>query len=241
MQSIRIGASDFYDALFEPFAKFLLGSADTGEVFFAKLLFLLILTIFINYALAQIPNIAPKSKLFAFIISLLAVRFITPAWITTTILPYSALGIALTAFFPFVIYFFFVEKGFVGSPTMRKLAWIFAAVVFGGLFLYRDIEPIDISGGQFKPGYIYLITASLSLVMLFLDKTIQRAFKKAEADNMREIHNIQLLGVLRHEYNETINKFNTSALNKADANTIIDSIKSRARANGIVDTFRKLT
>ena len=211
LKPLADNAKYFYDTVFEPFGKFLLGkNTDNGELFFAKLLFFIILVSLVNYALSQFGPTKSKSWIISAAVAILAVRWITPTWIETVVLPYSALGIALTAFFPFVLFFFFVEKSLAGHTTMRKIAWIFAAVVFVGLFFYRA----DLSGlysgdkkVEFNPAIIYLITAGLCLIMLFTDKTIQNAFATAKASADSDLRKAQAQIKLDDRYiKATINR-----------------------------------
>lgn len=235
--SISDGARSFYDNVFEPFGKFLLGqNTDTGELFFAKLLFFIVLITLVNYALSQFPPLQKRAWIISAIVSILAVRYITPTWIETIVLPYTALGIALTAFFPFILYFFFVEKGLASYSAMRKIAWIFAAVVFVGLFFYRDVNRFSNSVADFNPAFIYLITAGLSLAMLFADKTIQKAFGKARISNMMDKHKYSVDYDTTVAYDKIMNEYNDSnnpdAL-KPGANNKILTLNKKRKSVGL--------
>lgn len=244
LQVVADSAENFYNTIFEPFGKFLLGSnTDSGELFFAKLLFFIILISLVNYALSQVSPLQSKSWIISVVVSILAVRWITPTWVETVVLPYTALGIALTSFFPFILYFFYVEKGLAKSTVMRKTAWIFAAVVFVGLFFYR-VEAVTIgfypSGIQekpinpaFNPAFIYLITAGLCLIMFIADKTIQNALAnvRASADSDLRLAKHQL--DLDDEYIKATRNQLEPGFDVEKADIVIKSIQKKAKRLGI--------
>lgn len=245
LQPIAEGAKSFYDNIFEPFGKFLLGqNTDGGELFFGKLLFVILLITIIGLTLNTFPPTqGKKGFLISFVVSILAVRYITYDWLTTIILPYTALGITLTALLPFVLFFFMVEKNLVGQPTLRKICWIFASIVFAGLFIYRNAAvtttTISLFGFSssttpgFNPSYIYLIAAVACILVLLFDKTIQRAFTKARYDNINEIRKIKVEADLVEEYNKVKRQESEGSLPEARARTLINNIRARAKANGI--------
>ena len=115
---------------------------------------------------------------------------------------------------------------------MRKISWIFAFVVFIGLFLYRNVELIekDYNFIDFNPSYIYLITSFLSLIMLWYDGTIQRALDKARYQDLAEIKKIERRAELIEEYDKIQDRFLKKTIAKGEANKLINSIKQRAGA-----------
>jgi len=169
-----------WEKVLQPFFTFILGQVSTGEILLAKILLTFLVLIFVSVAVRAFPPFQGKrglAFLTSFIISVLAIRFIaTEELVKTILLPYTALGIAITAFLPLVIYFYFVEK-VVPVGVYRKLAWIFSIVVFGSLYITR----FDELG---ESAYIYLIAAGVSLIFLWFDSTIQRWFRKAQLERM---------------------------------------------------------
>lgn len=168
-----------------PFSAMLLGDTQTGDMLFAKVLFFVIVLSMVWLALSRIPFFNPEEGaqlwviwVVAIAISILAVRFIGDAeWIQTIILPYSTLGIVLAAGFPFVIYFILIDVMLAGPgyKTVRKVAWVFFAVVFMGLFVARG----DLTGGGRN---IYLVTAVLSFIVILMDGTFQRMLHDMRLD-----------------------------------------------------------
>lgn len=143
----------------------------TGDLLFERILlfFVLLALVFIilsrmklfkeNYAVIWIITLA---------VSLLATRFLSDySLVQNVLLPYSILGVALTAAIPFIIYFFFVQS-FEDSSTLRKILWVFFIVVFLGLWGDRQSELGQLS-------YIYILTGLVALVCLLADGTIRRA------------------------------------------------------------------
>ena len=120
--------------------------------------------------------------LISILVPLLSIRFLSQKWINAILLPYSTIGIAMTALLPLIIFFIFVEQS-IDSRTFRKIAWIFAAVVFIGLYFSR----LDELTGAVR--WVYPIAALACIVFMLFDKTIQRAWKKAGAEATAELAN----------------------------------------------------
>lgn len=234
LESIADGAKNFYNTIFEPFGQFLLGSNTTdGELFFAKLLLFIMLASIVWYALDKFPPTQGKrSLIISLIVSILSVRYITPEWINTIILPYGAFAIAVTALIPLILFFFLVETGLQGHPALRKICWIFAAVVFVGLFFYR-INVIPPGKEDFNPAYIYLIATVASVIFLIADETIQRAFTKARYANINEIKKIKIEAELVEEYNKYSKQLADGVLPESRARVLINNLRHRAKAHGI--------
>lgn len=189
-----------------PIAKYLLGDTLTGELLFAKVLFFLIILSIVWVAASKFEPI--KDTTWALVVvsvavSVLAVRFITNVdWIQAMILPYNAFAIALISFIPLLIYFYFVEK-FVPKRSMRKIAWILAAVVFVGLFISRsasgELSKVGPYVGGISPAYIYLFTAVLCLIFMLADKSIQNAWRKSQQEDLKELHEAEIRASIRKD------------------------------------------
>jgi len=159
-----------------------------GEVLFLKVLFFVIIFAIV-WAVTNMSGMEFFSEhgwvpvVISIAVGILATRFlVTPGWLSTVLLPYTVLGIALASFIPLLVYFYFVEKA-IQSKTLRKVAWILAAVVFFGMWISRYDAIGGLAGkGQFNPAWIYIITAVLSIAFFLFDGTIRRAFLKSEMD-----------------------------------------------------------
>lgn len=242
--------SSFYDNVIQRFAVFLLGDTVAGkpDLFFIKILIFLLLAFLVHYAANQFePTRGSRAIVVSMIVSAISVRMLTAEWVEAIVLPYSALGIAVTVIIPLVLFFFFVEKGLAGQPALRKISWVFAAVIFFSLYFSRYDTPFvtwpswrgpgqtpDLdSNFFFNPGHIYLYGALASLALLLYDKTIQRALTKSKYSNLNEINNIKVLSKLRREYNDAMDNMNDGSVTVDQTRIIVADIRKKARANGI--------
>ena len=117
---------DTVQEMFYPLFSIVLGGY--GDYMFERILFLFILVALL-YVIISRMDVFKKNRMVIWVItisiSLLATRFLTESdLIQTMLLPYSVLGVTLTAALPLLIYFFFVES-FSDSSTARKMLWIF--------------------------------------------------------------------------------------------------------------------
>ncbi|MCX6748006.1 MAG: SHOCT domain-containing protein [Candidatus Pacearchaeota archaeon] len=177
--------STIYDGAIQPLAQFLIGktaSANADTFFTLIVMFILIISV-VWVIVERIPTIGDNSWV-CFIISLLvsviSIRFIASqdTWFQFVLFPNQVLGIALICLLPLVIYFFFVYDVAANNPTLRKIMWVFAAVVFMSLYFLRYTE---LSGGAegYSPAYIYLITSLACLGLLVFDGTVATAWYKS--------------------------------------------------------------
>jgi len=106
-----------------------------GDLMFAKLLFFFIILVVVYGAIKKIPMFGRNAFVLWTIslgVSILSVRFLGDVdFIQALILPYSVMGIAISAIIPFIIYYF-VVNGL--PPYWRRFSWIMFALVFLGLF-----------------------------------------------------------------------------------------------------------
>ena len=126
----------------EPLLRALLGGYDwTGYLLFEKTLLFILISIISGLVLSKIPVFADRKKgvlrFVAVIIGILGVRNLNYIWINTIIVQYQVLFIAIAGILPFLIYWAFT-KDLV--PMMKKVAWIFYAVIYFGLWATTDLE-----------------------------------------------------------------------------------------------------
>ena len=179
--SIVEGAQSFVEGAYDvikPVLEKIIGETDTSEFFLAKVLFLVVIFAIVWKAIEKIPFFSDNEWVLWIVsiaVSILAIRWFGNIEIVQTVLlPYSALGIAISAGIPFVLSFLIIESF---RPTTRRFAWIFFGVIFIFLWFTRYEEL-----GSF--GYIYLVTAGLSLLMIIFDGTIQKWRVKVHLDNV---------------------------------------------------------
>jgi len=156
---------DLIKSVFGPFFGAFFGG--TGEFLFEKVLFFFIILSLTYVSLLKIPMFRDNLAIMwivTFAVALLATRFLTEvAWIKTILLSYSVLGIALTSFIPFIVFFLFIES--FESSVLRRIAWIFVGAVFIGLWIARYNE-------LGAPSWIYFAAAVAALIFFLLSKTI---------------------------------------------------------------------
>jgi hypothetical protein len=174
------GARGLGESVFEltrPLLEIIVGETANGETFFAKILFLIIIFVIVLRVIGKIDFFQENGWVLwtvSVAVSILSIRwFGNSEVIRSVILPYSVFGIVVSAGLPFVLAFLIIEDL---RKTMRKFAWIFFAVIFIGLWFSRSDEI-----GNF--GWIYLMTAVLAIVMIIIDGTIQRLWKKMKFES----------------------------------------------------------
>lgn len=143
---------------------------------FEKVIFFAII-LSIVYVVCTRIEIIKDNKVVVWIISIsvsvLSTRFLVETdLVMNMILPYTVLGVAITALLPLVIYFIFVQS-FDSSSTLRKVLWIFFIVAFFGIWASRYESVGSLS-------WIYFFTAVLALIFLLADGTIRRAILKQQ-------------------------------------------------------------
>ena len=152
----------------EPLLKFLLGVDSYDEFFFTKVLLFILLIVVIFSVLKNIEifrHYLGAQWILSIIISLLAVRYLISINIINAILlPYGALGIAITILLPLVIFFYFVHNS-IRHSRMRMLSWILYGLFFIGLWWQRSVDI-----GNF--GWIYGAGIIGVLIAIIFDKQI---------------------------------------------------------------------
>jgi hypothetical protein len=198
---IQDGGKGVYE-LFRPLLEGIVGEAENGETFLAKILFLVIIFTVLFVSLGNIEFFSEKVWplwLVSISASIISIRWFGNSEIVqTAILPYSALGITVSAGLPFILYFLIVEK--IQSRISRKLAWIFFSVVFIGLYFSRWDEL-----GNF--GYIYLVTSALGIVSFLMDGTIQKFFSRSKIERGLKVQDARQVQSLRGQLDRVSERY----------------------------------
>jgi hypothetical protein len=173
-----------------PFFAVILGGE--WDFLFEKVLFLAIM-LAVVYVITSKMDVFKDNKWVIWIVtiavSVLSTRFLTETeLVKTMLLPYTTLGVAISAVLPLIIYFTFVQK-FSDSPTMRKLLWIFFIVTFVGIWASRYDDLGDLS-------WIYFFTAAAALIFLLADGTIRRAINNQKFGEMDADRRIKMAAEL---------------------------------------------
>jgi hypothetical protein len=189
-----------YDVI-RPLLEGIIGETSTGEFFLAKLLFLVVIFAIVWKVMEKIPFFDEHEAVLWVIsiaVSILAIRWFGNVEIVKTVLlPYSVLGIAISAGIPLILAFFIIESF---KHTMRKIGWIFFSVIFIFLWFTRYDEL-----GSF--GFIYLITAGISILFLIMDGTIQEMMNKMKVERINSSHKNSLAGDLGDEMKKLTDRF----------------------------------
>lgn len=160
---------------FEPFLRALFGGQYSWgpDLLFERLLLFVLLVGVIYLSLGRIPIFSDEHKrirfLVAFLVPLIGVRFLDYAWLVSIITSYQVLAIALTAIFPFIIYFFFLYNAAGDYPGVRKIGWILFIIVYFGLWTTTTVS---------SHSSIYFWTMLTALIFLFFDGTIYGYYAK---------------------------------------------------------------
>ncbi|OGJ19048.1 hypothetical protein A3K73_04485 [Candidatus Pacearchaeota archaeon RBG_13_36_9] len=188
--TILKGITDVLSVVFGSTSSITFGDAtyQVEEVLVAKILLSIILFALLWNVFSFMPflNIGWSRTLASIIVTLLGVRLLNAGWIYTILLPYGALAISITAIIPFIIYFFFVEKG-ITSSAGRKVAWVFFIVVFAMLWALRVFYIKDGGLAIGTPqAFVYPIACVVALIMLLMDKTIHAWFVTSSYSRLRD-------------------------------------------------------
>ncbi|MEI7718854.1 MAG: hypothetical protein WCI72_03215 [archaeon] len=164
-----VGSIDSIAYQIQPIAQFFLGGYDyTGYMLFERFLFFIIILSITFVALVKAPFFENQKNVvivLSIVVPLLSVRYIDFQWINTILMSYQVFGIALTAFIPFVIYFFFLMGIAPTQAAVRKVGWVFFMCVYVGLYATAE--------NQFY-GQVYIWTALIAFFFLLADGTINR-------------------------------------------------------------------
>ncbi len=223
--------------ILNPILQFFLGDI-SGALLLNKILIFLIILLLSwiglkkSNFLSEYPII---SKVIVFAVAILAMKGIgSSTTINTILLPYTATGIALSAGFPFIIYFLVVNKGFgEQSPIIRRIAWIFFGVIFVGLTISRIGFENLLDSSSWGFYWIYILTAIIAFIMAIIDGTIQGFFAKAEADKLKNINNTEIAAEMNtrlHNWREMVRQ---GTLKPLDYERLKKREQRRAKIYGI--------
>jgi len=186
------GFVDGLTKIIEPIAKILLGdiagSGDfsSSDVLWSKSLFLILIFSVIYVVSQRIDFLSSNSTahfIISFVVALLGTRWLGDArFIQALLLPYSALGIAISAVIPFIAWFMIVNVGMKGATTsVRRIFWTLFGVVFLFLWLSRITELATVA-----MYWIYPATFVAAILMAIQDGTIRRFQLKLELENVEK-------------------------------------------------------
>lgn len=189
--------ADGFVSFMNPIARYILGDTQAltfggenfsaGAILFAKVLFFVIILAVVWKAMEKIPFFSDQDWvlwLVSISVAILSTRFLGNSLVPTMLLPYSALGVTLSAAIPFVVYFLLINVGLEDDKykSIRRTAWIFFGVIFIGLwFTYGLNKEVNFS-------WIYPATAVGAVIMALIDGTIHGFFTKIKNEEFASKH-----------------------------------------------------
>lgn len=225
--------SGAYDVIEKPL-EILVGDSSSSEWFMARIFLLLIVFSLVAVILDRFPFFTDGKNRWAFWIINISVSVLSVRWlnevevIQSILLPYSTLGVAITAGLPFILFFLLVKDS---SVPIRKVSWIFFAVIFLGLWYVRQD---DFNNVGFT-SYIYLGTAILALAMFYFDGTIEKWRKQIKNSELRDSMNAEnrarIMRAERQLNEDTLR--NPSYINTPDYRTRHNNIEKLKRRYGM--------
>ena len=191
------------ESVIGPFFSAILGG-ESGMLF-EKVLFLAIILTTVYVIIGKTPVFTKKDGnpnlpvvwIVSISVALLSTRFMSGDLLKTMLLPYTTLGVTLTAVIPLIIYFMFVLNIGASSPTLSKILWIFYIVTFVTIWTtrYNDIGVIS---------YIYMGSAIMALIFLLADGTIRRALEKQREKELSMDDRKQRIAKIKEEMNDVL-------------------------------------
>jgi hypothetical protein len=198
-----------YDTVVKPFVEKVLGGvvgANSDEAIVSKLLLFFLLILLIDGVISRISIFAGRKWLcfaVSFIVSVLSIRFLaTQQIITAVLLPYGAMGIAMTSIIPVAIFIAFIQQ--FNSGLVRRLGYIVFALLFVGLWWVRRADIGDL-------GYFYLAAVGILFISMLIDGTLRRWLNLAKVDTNKQKVNKTELNILEGEINKLQQSISTQS------------------------------
>jgi len=218
-QSVQ-GVQDASRILISPF----FGGED--NLLFEKILLFLIIVSIIKVTLAKTNIFGDDNRLgilVAFAVALLATRFLSDIQtVQNVLLPYSILGIAISAAIPLMIFFYFIQS--FESSIIRKVGWIFFVVIFIGLWNMRADELGNLA-------WIYLITGVIAFFFMLFDGTIRRALINQEWEQLEHENREKYEIDIRRQISQLRNDLaNDTSVNKKQYIKMIKRLQKKLEA-----------
>ncbi|MCD4771237.1 hypothetical protein K8R30_02345 [archaeon] len=150
------------------------------EFLFAKILLFTIILLVVYTVIKKNSILGDKAPIHWIVsssIAILSTKFLPDNLIQAILLQYSALGIALTIFLPWTIFFFFIHQSGTG-PFGRRIGWVVFAAAFFAMWMFRD--------GLGEANWIYGIGIAFIIASLIFDKRIHKYFSFADFRKYKE-------------------------------------------------------
>lgn len=202
----------------KPILLLITGDTSAGaEFFLAKIMFLIIVFSIIWKSLDKITFFAESSWVHILLtsaVSILSIRWFGDAEIVRAVLlPYSAIGIAISAGIPFVLFFMMTEFNNESNKVWRKISWVFFSLIFIALWITRYGES-TVGGPVGSFSFIYLVTAMLGMIVYFTDSHIQKLRHKTKLEKTKTKLHEKLRRSLKREMNKLAHDYHEDIIDK---------------------------
>lgn len=170
------------ESTFGVFFGAVVGAGTSTDFLFAKILLLILLFCVVFTVLTRITLFSGKrgiAFIVAAIVSVLAVRYLQETdFIKGILLPYGALGGAVTIFLPLLVYFFFVHDNLPGSFG-RRAGWI----VYGAFFItFWAMREGEIGNAN----WLYTLGVVFVILSFIFDRSIHAYFEYGNWERARD-------------------------------------------------------
>lgn len=178
----------------------LFGVNTIDEYLFAKILLFLIIFAVSFMSLKRVAVFEERRSILFIIslcVSILAVRYLGPEnFVRAILLPYGALGGAISIFLPLLIYFMFVHTSVTGGFG-RRAAWFIYGVVF--ILLWATQEYMGTAN------WIYILGLGFIFINFLFDRSIHNYFELTALSAWRERVQDAHIARLQAEYQQIRN------------------------------------
>lgn len=197
-------------------------SADFGTGLAAKLLaFLLLAVVLYKPAEKMVGGNSNIGMTISVIVSLMAVKFLTPAMARGLLLPYEALGVVLSIFIPFALFSAFMITSDL-PKVIRNIGWF----MLGGLFMYLWwMRWTDIG----DMAWYYLVATCLAILGAAFDGTLHRVWFTSKVQRKEAVGAGIQMNILSDEIN-SLYKDLGKATEASQRNEILKQVKNKEQA-----------
>jgi len=213
-------------SIFGPLFEAVIGNYETDQFLFAKSLLVILLFVIIYAVVKKVPAFKANkgiSVIVALIVSILAVRFISENDLVNGILlPYGTLGVALTTILPFLIFFYFVHDGQMGSLG-RRICWLFFGIIFLVLFGYK-FDSLGVASQ-----YIYIFSLIGVIIAFIFDSSIHKYFGLAEDSRIKRERKDKKIADIDVEINR-LETYGSDSPENRRAIERLENLKKRVRS-----------
>ncbi|MEK6875178.1 MAG: hypothetical protein AABX30_00680 [Nanoarchaeota archaeon] len=207
-----------------PFLEKLIGDYRTSDFFFSKILLLILLIIISENILEKTPigeNNKKVSYIVAIIISILAIRFVSQNnFFESILIPYGALGIAITTFLPIIIFFYFINSTKIGTFG-RKVFWIIYGIILLVIWLSRSSEMPETAN------WIYALSFLSTIIFVLFDRSIHSYFGAEEFNKFLRENSRESIKRERRKIVEANNDLNNGIITPAEHDQIVREARKR--------------